>query len=339
MPSAAIPTRTPPFLAWALEQDCALRQRCPSLDPLAVERHLRPIRCWSAGANRGHVIDDVCVGQHSVSPTQELKLVGFPVAETLRRYGGEPQIESTCRACPANIETVGQSHTVAGCFGWLAFDDATADDLDRIWEATEQSRRLPSRRLQDECDAHFPRTTPPWYGLFCRPRLDGDALGTLHRILQTAKFAPGFESEHPPGTALQRTALQRAETPEVDALARFVKAVDTAVIHHLKLRCELVPSGQRAGRTWTVDAHCDFCRAARTPDTSRCPVCGKSGGAAPPSVRRARGLRPFMPLEVFLSPARVDDIHQRLANTSIETSNIETSNHAQPSIAESEEGD
>lgn len=104
-------TATPPFLLWALEFACPLRQIDQWTDPERTERHLRAAREAGAGIQAGRVIDGICLGPECFAEQPPDKPTGFDVAAALALYGGEAAVRSACQGCPAN-----GAAGFAGCF-------------------------------------------------------------------------------------------------------------------------------------------------------------------------------------------------------------------------------
>jgi hypothetical protein len=93
-------------------------------------------------------------------------------------------------------------------------------------------------------------------------------------------------------------------------LAELRRALDAACEGRLPLHVRLFPRGRVEGTWWRLEPHCPRCKAAWPTSgarnategvpysaRARCTVCEYIGHPAPDRKRRARGTRPYYPLE------------------------------------------
>ncbi len=253
--------QTPEFLVWSLERRCELRQIAGFEDPERTERHLRTLRAYSEAVAEGRVFEGICVAPPN----------GFQVADALSLYGGLATAEYACRECPANALRKENSNSLAGCFGMVGLpQDETA-----VPSAVEEA--ISRLNLRANVAANFPATKPAWYGLWMHSPLDAPRALLLKFILRNAC---GSESG------------DRKSTNEL------VLGLSAAYEQNLPLHVRLYPRGEVQGTWWNLVPHCQICRAPWQNDIcEQCQVCGYVGRPASPPKRRARGTRPYWPLE------------------------------------------
>ena len=80
-------------------------------------------------------------------------------------------------------------------------------------------------------------------------------------------------------------------------LAELRRALDVAREGRLPLHVRLFPRGRVEGTWWRLEPHCPTCKAPWPTGAKRCSVCDHAGHPAPDRKRRARGTRPYYPLE------------------------------------------
>ena len=255
---------TPEFLVWAIERRCELRQIAGFEDPERTERHLRTLRAYSDAAAEGRVFEGICVAPPN----------GFRVEEALSLYGGLNAAEGACHGCPANALQKETPSSLAGCFGMVPLP---MDEVE-IHVAVDQA--IDRLNLRANVQANFPTTKPAWYGLWMRSPLDAPRALLLKFILRNAG---GSDPSY------------------VRAMNQMILGLSTAYEHALPLHVRLYPRGEVRGTWWNLVPHCQNCNAP-WPDAQReqCQVCGCCGRPSSPLKRRARGTRPYWPLERML---------------------------------------
>jgi len=255
---------TPEFLAWAIEHQCPIRGGQDGSDPERTERQLRAARAVSEAQREGRALNGVCV-----RPPE-----GFRISDALAIYGGEAAAISACSDCPANALAESDPAALAGCFGELPLpDDSTA-----FHEAVEQSM---TRWAES-----FPPTNPRWYGLWLNSPLEAEWLLAAFQILDIPEICCREQQE-------------------------LLVALNAAYNIGCRVHLRLFPPGRVEGTWWRLVPHCPGCKAAWRPRGSRnategvrysemCEVCGYVGHPAPEQKRRARGRRPYFPLDRLL---------------------------------------
>jgi hypothetical protein len=259
---------TSEFLIWSLEYPCPPRGLLDGTDPELVERSLRAARAFSDARAAGHLFEGWCV-----QPP-----LAFRPDEALTLYGGQAALESACGDCPANATRSRNAAALAGCYGLVPLPTDDPQWLDTLEEAAARAGLL------DQPVAHFPRTRPMWYGLWMSNPLAGAALDAVQRLL---------------------TALAATRRDWAPLFAELSAAATAALAADLRMWARVYPPGRVEGGWWRLVPHCPRCRAAwqRERCPGQCAVCGYEGHPAPDRKRRARGLRPYRPLEAALGPA------------------------------------
>jgi len=261
---------TPEFLIWALERRCDLRQITGFEDPERTERHLRTLREYGEAEAEGRVFEGICTAPPN----------GFRIDDVLSLYGGLAAAETACRGCLANAGGKESANRLAGCFGMVPLP-LVESEVHRAME--EAIIRL---NLRANIEANFPITKPAWYGLWMRSPLDPPRAPLLKFILRNA----GSDAEYARG------------------LNQMILGLSTAYEHALPFHVRLYPRGEVQGTWWNLVPHCQQCHAP-WPESQRnqCPVCGYVGRPASPSKRRARGTRPYWPLERMMGKEKAKE--------------------------------
>jgi len=267
---------TPEFLLWSLEYGCPVRGLEDGNDPERTERQLRAARAVSDARREGRVFEGLAVDPPN----------GFRIDEALAIYGGEEAARRACGDCPANARAgddhplfregpVSASPELAGCFGLVRLPD----DPTRFHAAIDQSiaRAYGTNSLENLC----PVTKPCWYGLWLDSPLNAERLFVRYNVLAAATI----------DDAICHLGV-----------AELLVALNVAFDAGLRLNVRLYPSGHVEGTTWQLVPHCPRCKAARPAPAANCAVCGYIGYPAPDTKRRARGQRPYFPLERLLGP-------------------------------------
>ncbi|HEX5105890.1 MAG TPA: hypothetical protein VFV87_18860 [Pirellulaceae bacterium] len=195
--------------------------------------------------------------------------LGFRIDEALQVYGGLQAVENACRGCAANALAQEHSEALAGCYG----DVPLPADPRPFHDAIERAIELAGSRQEF-------RTQPRWYSLWLDSPLSAEVLLDTILILQAAPIAD---------------PRCRAATDELMA------GLNAAFNAGCSVHVQLYPPGRVEGAEWTLNSHCPVCRAQWPDKTSHaCRVCGFEGHPAPEKRRKARGQRPYIPLERLL---------------------------------------
>ncbi|MCE9524988.1 MAG: hypothetical protein K8R36_02925 [Planctomycetales bacterium] len=253
--------QTPEFLVWSLERRCELRQIAGFEDPERTERHLRTLRAYSEAVEEGRVFEGICVAPPN----------GFQVEDAISLYGGLSPAEAACRECPANAGLKENRQSLAGCFGMVGLPPDEAE----VHTAVEEA--IGRLNLWTDVEASFQATKPAWYGLWMQSPLNAPRSRLLQLILQSAG---GREGSY------------------LTAIRQMILGLEAAVQHNLPLHVRLYPRGEVQGVWWNLVPHCQNCHAPwLESNRDQCQVCGYVGRPASPPKRRARGTRPYWPLE------------------------------------------
>lgn len=275
--------QTPEFLVWAIERHCPLRKIAGFEDPERTERHLRTLRAYSDGAAGRRVFEGICVAPPSDAedPLQPVGKIAFRVEDALSLYGGLPAAEAACRPCPANALQQRNPQSLAGCFGIVPLPASEAVIHVSVEEAIDRLNALQNVK------ASFPSTAPAWYGLWQHSPLAGPRALLLAFILTETKISD--------------PVCRRSMDDLIVGLRAAWKG-------SLPLHVTLYPRGEVQGTWWTLVPHCQACKAA-WPEAERgtCPVCGYVGNPASSPKRRARGARPYWPLERMLGQEKAEE--------------------------------
>jgi hypothetical protein len=272
--TAAVLGPTPPFVRWAIDRKCALRDT--DVDNLADQtfRQLRNLRELSNGYRQHRVLEDICVHPAPIADTSQLR--AFHAQEVFDYFGDGASLALTCGPCPANCLMRTETDW-AGCFGLLPVN------LNFHFGHTANSQVLPEDNLAALVDEILQQPLG-FYKLWTQQWFDQADVQNLATIFaQAARLRPKYT-----------------------ALAQFADACQRCVDHAMKLHVELVPAGFSDGIDWRIRRACHRCRyhgdAVREKGTP-CPVCGSRH--ADDSGRKAKvlGLRPYLLLQRIIGEA------------------------------------
>jgi hypothetical protein len=255
--------KTPEFLVWALGYSCPVRGFQDGSDPERTERQLRAARAVGDARREGREFEGFCLDPPN----------GFRIADALAIYGGLDAVEKACSICPANIRNHDGPGALAGCFGQVI-----VYRLDSFFEAVDVAVEAMAG-----VDPLFPVTTPRWYGLW----IDSPVRGT--RAERTALILESVHEE-----------LREA----IPGLNGLISAIRRASNDGLAIHVLAYPESSSEVRGWWVVAsHCPRCKITWSTEARRvCPSCGYEGRGTPFRKRRARGSRPYYPLDRLLGP-------------------------------------
>jgi len=262
---------TPEFLAWAIEYRCSIRGAVDGRDPERTERQLRAARAMSDARRDARIFEGLCVDPPD----------GFRIDDALAIYGGLAAVERECGGCPANALAEQVPETLAGCYGLVPLPD----DPRPVHEAVECGieAAYPGIDWGGLCQV----TSPRWYGLWLDSPLWAELLMVRFLVLNAAPIAD-----------------ERCRA----AVAELLRALNGAFNADCRLHIELYPGGRVEDGSWLLNPHCPRCKAEwRAAAESECPCCGYVGHAAREKKRRARGKRPYFPLDRLLGKDTAGD--------------------------------
>jgi hypothetical protein len=264
-------SQTPEFLVWSLERRCELRQIAGFEDPERTERHLRTLRAYGEAEEEGRVFEGICVAPPN----------GFQVDDALALYGGLSAAGVACRDCPANALRSDNASSLGGCFGMVPLPPCESE----VHTAVEDA--IGRMNLRASVEVNFPETKPAWYGLWMHSPLDAPRALLLKFILRNAG---GGNPEY------------------VRAANQLILGLGIAYEQGLPLHIRLYPRGEVQAVWWNLVPHCQNCQAP-WPETNcdQCQVCGYVGRPASPPKRRARGTRPYWPLERMMGKEKAEE--------------------------------
>jgi hypothetical protein len=279
---------TPEFLVWAIEFQCPLRDIEGFEQPERTERQLRAARAVSDARHAGRIVDGFCIANRAAelaipshaaasvdtSLSDEIRRqlpMAFAVDDALALYGGANVVRANCPACPANAERAIDPHAWCGCYGILPLPDpieAFHSAFDRAMAAYYPPPRA------------FPLTQPTWYGVWLASPVGAEQSAALGTVVAAVR-----------------------EQYDLPALAALQRALSISRQNHLPLHGQLFPAGSVEGRWWRQSPHCPRCRATWPAPTTYCTVCHWTGKTGTPQKRRARGTRPYRPMEEIRPPS------------------------------------
>jgi hypothetical protein len=190
--------------------------------------------------------------------------LGFRVADAMAIYGGEAVVAECCNACPANVKAGRGEQSYAGCYGLLPMPEPRAEFVRCIQKSTGDQ-------------GLFPPIQRSWYGWWIHSPLVAKQLAYLASVFRELASAGAF-AEHP-------------------SLAEFTAALERCVKNGLLMSVQLFPAGEVVGTQWNLRPHCPVCRAPWVKEGGVCAMCGQSRHPASEKKRKARGTRPYRPLE------------------------------------------
>jgi|GEM_PF-2920605 len=267
--------QTPEFVAYAIDQHCALRGGKKPWHPLQAERQLRPLREFCKASSTGWFREGICWNPADV--VGEIDGVeipaGFAATPMFDAYGGQEWVQEICRDCPACAIRFSHAPPIAGCFGQIAAVEtlhAMFDDL------------ISRRPDADSLNRLFLDTRPRWYGFWS------------HSPLTTAQQQAHLDVF---------SALDMLHTDP--QYRHWCDTLRSALTSGLPVHVLLVPPGRVEGRTWTISPSCGRCGAVRTSAAQSCSGCGVRGYFIPARRRLAMGRRPFRDLRAEYGAARL----------------------------------
>lgn len=285
---------TPEFILWAIDFRCALRDHLDDYRKLeTVERSLRPIKAYSDGVNENRIFAGLCFEPGLTNESENPR--AFRVDEVLAFCDGEEGVVSHCGNCesipPKRRLGQQQGLNLAGCHGHFTLAHPT-----RNWQQdfNESAMRVCDQSTWNEV---VPASKSQWYGLCQLETPSYAALHFWHKILSDLK---------------QKNKWYGLEIETFLATVEWVmSSFSPASSRSLTLRLRLNPTGEIAGRSWTVRSHCSRCKAPQSASEDHCTNCGRTGYAVQERIRKSRGHRPFWPLKDFLGESGANDMLAR----------------------------
>ncbi len=255
---------TPEFLVWAIEYSCTIRGLVDGSDPERTERQLRAARAVSDARRERRVFEGFCIEPPN----------GFRIADGLAVYGGAEAVERACGCCPANALAEIEPGALAGCYGIVPVPLDPSPFFESIERGIE--RAYPDANRSDS----WVVTMPGWYGLWIGSPLRAEQLLARYRVLELS-------------------AIDDEVTR--DGIRQLMAGLNAASSADCRVHVALYPRGHVDGTQWRLVRHCPRCKAAwGEVDSRHCGVCGYEGQPAADIQRKARGLRPYFPLNRIL---------------------------------------
>lgn len=280
--TAAVLGPTPPFLRWAIQQDCALRDL--DVDNLADQtfRQLRNVRELSNGYRENRVLEDICVHPAPIGDNSLVR--AFHVDEVFDFFGDEPSLTQRCGSCPANCNANLKTDW-AGCYGLLPVD------LNFTFGHTQKSEVMPTDDLIALVDQAMLEENGFYY-LWPQKWVQEQSV---------VKLASIFDSV---------AALR----PQHQRLSQFADACKRCADNNMRLFVEFVPSGFSDGIHWKLNRACENCRfESQTPREkgTPCPVCKNRHPDDLGRKAKVLGLRPYLLLERVLGKVQTQEFVAR----------------------------
>lgn len=280
--TAAVLGPTPPFLRWAIEHDCALRDL--DVDNLADQtfRQLRNVRELSNGYRENRVFEDICVHPAPISDPSLVR--AFHADEVFDFFGDASSLSERCGNCHANCNANVKTDW-AGCFGLLPVD------LNFTFGHTATAHVMPADDL---------------IALVDEVMLEEN--GFYH--LWPQKW---FEKE----TIIKLTSIFNAvasERPQHKRLKQFADACQRSADHNMRLFVEYIPSGFSDGIHWKLKRACENCRFESQSPREKgtpCPVCKNRHPDDLGRKAKVLGLRPYLLLERVLGKEQTQEFVAR----------------------------
>jgi hypothetical protein len=265
---------TPPFLLWAIGCECPIRGFQDGSDPEMTERQLRAAIATSEARRNGRLFEGYAVDEP----------LAFRVGEALAIYRGLATVEETCGACPVNATAVHHPQALAGCVGTFALpenDHVLYGQIERVIE---------TYGLANEYAACLGLASPRWFGFWMSSPLTTDQTRFLHVVLD----------------------LLPADFKRSQSIINLDAGVFAACDRKLPFHARLYPRGTIESNWWRLATHCPRCTAEwKSVGRGMCEVCGYDGHPAPDKKRRARGRRPYLPLERLMGAEKAAEFLQR----------------------------
>jgi len=202
---------------------------------------------------------------------------GFRIADALAVYGGLSVVEQTCGPCAANAIAHNDRSSLAGCFGIVAVSSDLAPALEAALGKGEPNAG--NAKL-------FFATQPRRYGLWIGSPLNAEQCEFLRHVVRQVRAT--------------------CHSTELEELCCGLSA---AIDRQLSLHVAYFPAGRVEVTSWKLSPHCRRCKAPWSGTDSRsCGVCGHRGRPVPDKKRKARGSRPYFPLNRLLGEGAATEL-------------------------------
>jgi len=280
--TAAVLGPTPPFIRWAIEHDCALRDL--DVESLADQtfRQLRNLRELSNGYREARVLEDICV--HPAPTGDPSAFRAFHADEVFDFFGDAASLSQQCGDCDANCNADLKTDW-AGCFGLVSVN------LNFTFGHTMQTQVLPADNLISLVD-HAMAEENGFYRLWTQKWIEETAITQLASIFTMV-------------------APQRADHAP---LQQFADACQRCADHRMRLFVELIPGGFSDGTHWKLNRACEKCRfESQTPREKgvHCPACKSRNPDDFGRKAKVLGLRPYLLLERVLGKTKTQEFAAR----------------------------
>jgi hypothetical protein len=280
--TAAVLGPTPPFVRWAIQKDCALRDL--DVENLADQtfRQLRNVRALSIGYRENRVLEEICVHPAPVSDAASVR--AFHADEVFDFFGDAASLAERCGNCPANCDARLKTDW-AGCYGLLPVN------LNFTFGHTAQPQVLPSDDLIGLVDQALAQENG-FYQLWTKKWIEKQTVAKLASIFRDVA----------------------AQRPQHARLQQFADACGRCRDHDMRLYVELVPGGFSDGIHWKLNRACENCRfESPTPRQkgTPCPVCLNRHPDDYGKKAKVLGLRPYLLLERVLGKTQTQEFVAR----------------------------
>ena len=280
--TAAVLGPTPPFLRWAIEQDCALRDI--DVENLADQtfRQLRNVRELSNGYREDRVLEDICVHPAPISDTSLVR--AFHADEVFDFFGDATSLSERCGNCDANCNSSLKTDW-AGCYGLLPVN------LNFTFGHTAQAQVMPVDNLTALVDQAIGEENG-FYRLWTKNWIEEETVVNLASIFDSVV----------------------SQRPQHARLKQFADACRRCMDHRMRLFVELVPGGFSDGIHWKLNRACENCRfESQTPREkgTPCPVCKNRHPDDLGKKAKVLGLRPYLLLERVLGKTQTQEFVAR----------------------------
>jgi hypothetical protein len=267
--AAAIIGPTPPFLRWAIEHPCGLRELDLRDLPGSTFRQLRAIQELDLAVSEKRVFQGVAFHAET-QPGHDL--MGFFPDEILAAFGGQTEVESHCSGCPANV--VDDRGGWSGCFGLVRLSDTK--------QVQEFDQAVEELGLSEKFDNAFGPAPSKWFGVWPNSPFSSEQMDCLLLVLARLDW----ESEW----VMFRSALERCLEMQ------------------LVLHVDFFPAGESDGLRWQLNSHCGYCKMEQVIGKNECKGCGRQTVAPSQKKRRVLGLRPYMQMKFVVGESKCEKL-------------------------------
>ena len=280
--TAAVLGPTPPFIRWAILQDCELRDT--DVENLADQtfRQLRNVRELSNGYREHRVLEAICFHPAPIGETALVR--AFPTDEVFDFFGDADTLTARCGSCPANCSAQLDTDW-AGCFGLLPAN------LNFTFGHTSQTQVLPNDSLVTLVN-ELMQEENGFYRLWKDNWIAEDNIARLTTIFQSVNK--------------KRVHNQ--------PLKQFADACQRCGDYGMRLYAELIPGGFSDGIHWKLNRACEVCRFESDQPRKKgspCPACKNRHADDFGRKAKVLGLRPYLLLERVLGKIKTEELVDR----------------------------